>query len=222
MDSYSYADQVQQSFVQRVYQWMAAGLALSGLTAVWASGQLGLIRVLAGGGFFVLMLAELGLVFWLSAFVTKISAQAAVLGFLVYSFLNGLTLSFVFLVYTGTSIATTFFIAAASFAGVSLFGWATKTDLTSIRGFLWMGLVGVILGTLANLFFRSTAFDWLLTYAGLAVFIGLTAYDTQELKRIQQNSPGSPEGLAILGALRLYLDFINMFLLLLRLFGRRR
>lgn len=221
-DSYSYAGEVQQSFIQRVYQWMAAGLALSGFVAFWASGHLGLMKALAGGGFFVLMLVELGLVFWLSASVTKISAQAAVLGFMVYSLLNGLTLSFIFLVYTGASIAATFFIAAASFAGVSLFGWATQTDLTSIRGFLFMGLLGVILGSVANLFFHSSAFDWLLTYAGLGVFIGLTAYDTQEIKRIQQSGSGSMEGLAILGALRLYLDFINMFLLLLRLFGRRR
>lgn len=222
MNSYSYAGGIQQSFIQRVYQWMSAGLALSGFVAFWTSGQPALLQALAGGGFFVLVLVELGLVFWLSASINKISAQAAILGFLVYALLNGLTLSFIFLVYTGASVALTFFIAAASFAGVSLFGWATKTDLTSIGGFLFMGLLGVILGSVVNLFLRSPVFDWLLTYAGLAVFIGLTAYDTQQLKRIQQSGAGSMEGLAILGALRLYLDFINMFLLLLRLFGRRR
>ncbi len=212
---------VEQSFIQRVYQWMAAGLAITGVVAAWAAGNPGLMQGLAKGGFLILMIAELGIVFWLSASIMKISAQAAVTGFLIYSALNGLTLSFVFLAYTGASIATTFFITAGTFAGVSFFGWVTKSDLTSLRGFLFMGLIGVLIGSLVNLFFQSPVFDWILTYAGLAVFIGLTAYDTQQLKQMHRMISGSVEQMAVIGALKLYLDFINMFLFLLRLFGRR-
>lgn len=211
----------EQSFIQRVYQWMAAGLAVTGVVAVWASGNAGLLQALAKGGFLVLMLVELGIVFWLSASIMKISPQAAITGFLIYSALNGLTLSFVFLAYTGASIATTFFITAGTFAGVSFFGWVTKSDLSSLRGFLFMGLIGVLLGSLANLFFQAPLFDWILTYLGLAVFIGLTAYDTQQLKQMHRMISGSVEQMAVIGALKLYLDFINMFLFLLRLFGRR-
>ena len=211
-----------QGFMQRVYQWMAAGLAVTGTVAVWTAGNMGLVRALAGGGFLVLMLAELGLVFWLSASITKISPKAAVIGFLIYSALNGLTMSFIFLVYTGASIATTFFIAAATFAGVSLFGWITKSDLSSMRGILFMGLIGLLIASLVNMFLNAPALYWILTYAGLAIFIGLTAYDTQQLKQWHQSGVVAGEQMAILGALRLYLDFINLFLLLLRLFGRRK
>ena len=212
-----------QGFMQRVYQWMAMGLAVTGAVALWASSNVGLLKALAGGGFLILMLAELGLVIWLSSSIMKISPRAAVTGFLVYSALNGLTMSFIFVVYTGASIATTFFITAGTFAGVSLYGWSTKSDLTSAGGLLMMGLIGMIIGSLVNLFLKSPVFYWILTYLGLAIFIGLTAYDTQRLKEIHQSSNGeASEQLAVVGALRLYLDFINLFLLLLRLFGRRR
>lgn len=217
------AQAAQNVFFQRVYQWMAAGLAITGFTAYAAAGNLALLQMLAHGGFIVLALVELGLVIWLTQAIvrSKISAGAAVAGFLVYSLLNGLTMSYIFLAYTGLSIATTFFITAGSFAGVSLFGWITKADLSSLRGYLMMGLWGIILGSLANFFLKSSPFDWFLTYAGLAIFIGLTAYDTQQLKRMHQQNQGS-EQIAVFAALRLYLDFINLFLLLLRLFGRRR
>ena len=169
------------------------------------------------------MLVELGLVIWLSSQILKISAATAITGFLVYSGLNGLTLSFIFIVYTQASIATTFFVTAGTFAAVSTYGWVTKSDLTSVGSFLFMGLIGVIIGSLVNLFFQSPVLYWLVTYAGLAVFIGLTAYDTQRLKLMHQEGGASAtEQLAVLGALRLYLDFINMFLFLLRIFGRRR
>ena len=211
-----------QSFMQRVYQWMAAGLALTGLIAFWASTNMGLMKALSGGGFFVLILVELGLVFWLSASITKISPQAAVAGFLIYAALNGLTMSFIFLVYTSASIASTFFITAGTFAAVSVFGWVTKTDLTSMRGFLFMGVIGIIIASVVNIFLRSPALYWIVTYAGLAIFIGLTAYDTQKLKEIHQSGVSAPDQLAVMGALKLYLDFINMFIFLLRIFGRRR
>lgn len=212
----------QQGFIQRVYQWMAAGLAFTGFVALWASGNMEVMRALQGGLFFVLMLVELGVVVWLSSQVLKLSPTAATVGFLVYSGLNGLTLSYIFLVYTQASIASTFFITAGSFAAVSLFGWTTKSDLSSMRGFLMMGLIGFLIATVVNIFFQSSAFYWILTYIGLVLFIGLTAYDTQMLKQIHQRAEGAPDQLAILGALKLYLDFINLFLLLLRLFGRRR
>lgn len=219
---YPYARAAEQTFIQRVYQWMASGLAVTGVVAYWTASNPGLLRALSGGAFLVLALAEIGLVFWLSASIMKISAKAAITAFMVYSTLNGLTLAFVFAVYTGASVASTFLITAASFAGISFFGWVTKTDLTSIRGYLVMGLIGVLIASLVNLFLNSPVFYWMLTYAGLAVFIGLTAYDTQQLKAIHRSGTGSTDQMAILGALKLYLDFINMFLLLLRLFGRRR
>lgn len=211
-----------QSFMQRVYQWMAGGLALTGVIAFWASGNLPLMRTLHGGLFFVLMIVELGLVFWLSSQIHKISATAATIGFLVYSGLNGLTLSYLFLVYTSASIATTFFLTAGTFAAVSLFGWTTKTDLTSLRGFLFMGLIGLIIASVVNIFLQSSAMYWIISYAGVGLFIALTAYDTQRLKEIHQQHPDAPDQMAIMGALKLYLDFINMFIMLLRIFGNRR
>lgn len=221
-DSYSPAGTLVQTFMQRVYQWMAGGLALTGLIAYYASTNLSLMRTLHGGLFFVLVIAELGLVFWLSSQIHKLSVKAAVTGFLVYAGLNGLTLSYVFLAYTGASIATTFFITAGTFAAVSFFGWTTKTDLTSLRGFLMMGLIGIIIASVVNIFMKSPALYWIISYAGVALFIALTAYDTQRLKEIHQSNPDAPDQLAILGSLKLYLDFINMFIFLLRIFGNQR
>lgn len=220
--SYPRTEALVQSFMQRVYQWMAAGLALTGFIAFWASGNAGMMRALQGGMFFVLVIAELGLVIWLSTQVMKISATAATIGFLVYSALNGLTLSFVFLMYTQASIASTFFVTAGTFAGVSLYGWTTKKDLTSMGSFLFMGLIGIIIASVVNFFLNSPALYWIITYAGVAIFVGLTAYDTQRLKEVHRRNPEAPDQLAILGALRLYLDFINLFIMLLRIMGNRR
>ncbi len=212
-----------QSFMHRVYQWMAMGLAITGVVALWAASNMSVIKFLAGGGAIVLMLVEIGIVIWLSASIMKISPRTAVTGFLVYSAVNGLTLSFIFLAYTGTSIATTFFITAGTFAGVSMFGWVTKSDLTSLGSYLMMGVIGVLIASVVNIFLKSPMLYWIISYAGLAVFIGLTAYDTQRLKQIHENGAGDKgEQLAVIGALKLYLDFINLFLFLLRLFGRRR
>jgi len=220
---FSYSnDAVFSNFIQRVYQWMAMGLALTGLAAFMAVGSLSLMRFLVHGGMWLFFIAEFILVIWLSSNIQKISAQAATLGFLSYAVLNGITMSGLFLVYTSASIASTFFITAMTFAGVSVYGWATKQDLTSIGSFCAMALWGVLIASLVNLFFNAPAFYWVLSYAGVAVFIGLTAYDTQKLKAIHQNMPNASEQLAIFGALMLYLDFINMFIFLLRIFGRRR
>ena len=210
------------NFMQRVYQWMAMGLALTGLAAFITIGNASLLRFLLQGGMWLLFIAELALVIWLSASIQKISAQAATIGFLAYSLLNGITLSSIFLVYTTASISSTFFITAMTFGGVSLYGWVTKQDLTSVGSFCGMALWGVIIASIATMFFHAPAFSWIVSYCGVAVFIGLTAYDTQRLKAIHQNMPGAPEQMAIFGALMLYLDFINMFLFLLRIFGRRR
>ncbi len=220
-DAFAY-EKSEQTFIQRVYQWMAVGLALTGAIALWASQNLSIVRALAGGGFLIIMLVEIGLVFWLSSQVLRLSTSTAIVGFLIYAALNGLTLSFIFLAYTGASIASTFFMTAGTFAAVSVFGWVTKSDLSSMGGFLFMSLIGVLIASLVNFFLKSPALYWFISYAGLAVFVGLTAYDTQRLKMIHQNGGGYIEQLAILGALQLYLDFINMFLMLLRIFGRRR
>ena len=210
------------NFMQRVYQWMAMGLALTGLAAFITIGNASLLRFLLHGGMWVLFIAEFVLVIWLTRGLQKISVQAATVGFLAYSVLNGITISSIFLAYTSASISSTFFITAMTFAGVSVYGWVTRQDLTSVGSFCFMALIGVIVASLLNLFFHSPAFYWIVSYCGVAVFIGLTAYDTQRLKAIHQSMPNAPEQLAIVGALMLYLDFINMFLFLLQIFGRRR
>ena len=210
------------NFMQRVYQWMAMGLALTGLISFLTLQSIGLLKFLVHGGLWVFFVAELVIVFWLSASIRKISASAAALGFFVYATLNGITISTLLLVYTAASVSLTFFITAMTFAGVSLYGWATKQDLTSIGSFCFMALIGLIIATIANMFFHSTMANLILSYIGVALFIGLTAYDTQRLKVIHQNMANPAEQLAIFGALMLYLDFINMFLWLLQIFGRRR
>jgi len=210
------------SFIQRVYFWMALGLGLTGVAAFATLLNVSVLKFLAKGWIWLFFVVELVLVFWLSRNITRISAQAAITGFLIYSALNGVTLSVILLVYTMASIYTTFFITAAMFAGVSLYGWVTKQDLSTVGSLCFMGLFGVILASIVNLFFQSPAFNYIVSYIGVAVFIGLTAYDMQRLKLIHQNMPGAPEQLAVIGALALYLDFINMFLFLLHIFARRR
>ncbi len=219
---FSYSrDAVFSNFMQRVYQWMAMGLTLTGLAAFVTVGNTSLLRFVMHS-MWLFIIAEFALVIWLSASIQKISAQAAIVGFLAYSVLNGVTMSGIFLAYTAASISSTFFITAITFAGVSAYGWVTKQDLTSVGSFCGMALWGVIVASVVNMFFHSPAFYYVSSYFGVAIFIGLTAYDTQRLKAIHQSMENAPEQLAIIGALILYLDFINMFFFLLRLFGRRR
>ena len=210
------------NFMQRVYQWMAMGLALTSLISFLTLQSMGLLKFLLHGGLWVFLIAEFGIVIWLSARLQKMSAQAAALGFFVYATLNGITISTMLLLYTAASVSLTFLITAMTFAGVSLYGWATKKDLTSVGSFCFMALIGLIIASLVNMFFYSTLTNLILSYFGVAIFIGLTAYDTQRLKAIHRNTPDASEQLAIFGALMLYLDFINMFLWLLQIFGRRR
>jgi hypothetical protein len=215
---------VQTEFVRRVYNWMALGLAVTAITALFAINSGLIYSILSPGVMLVLIVAELGIVIALSAAIGRLQSSTALLMFFGYSFLNGLTLSTIFLIYTKSSIANTFFVTAGTFAVMSVYGYTTKRDLTSMGSFLMMGLFGVIIASFVNFFFKSPAFYWLITYAGIAVFVGLTAYDAQKIKEMAYAGfAGSEEERkgAIIGALRLYLDFINLFLLLLRIFGRR-
>ncbi|MBS3808708.1 MAG: Bax inhibitor-1/YccA family protein [Desulfobacterales bacterium] len=216
------------SFIRSVYNWMAAGLALTGGVAYFAAHNQTLNQVIFGVPmvFFGLIIAELGMVFYLSARIQKIEASTATGLFLLYAALNGLTLSFIFLVYTSTSIASVFFICAATFVACSIYGMTTKRDLTSWGNFLFMGLIGIIIASVVNMFVQSSALGVIISYIGVLVFVGLTAYDTQKLKNMAMTQPeGIEAGVvrkgAILGALSLYLDFINLFIMLLAIFGQR-
>ncbi|MBW1703974.1 MAG: Bax inhibitor-1/YccA family protein [Deltaproteobacteria bacterium] len=216
-------------FVRSVYNWMGIGLALTGFMAFYVSSSPAMIRLIFGNPiiFFVLIFAELGMVFAISGMVNRMSAGTATSLFVIYSALNGVTLSFIFLAYTRTSIFSTFFICAGTFIGCSIYGWATKKDLTSWGGFLMMGLIGIIIASLVNIFIQSSAMSIIISYIGVLVFVGLTAYDTQKIKNMAMTQPAGLNNAvvrkgAILGALSLYLDFINLFLMLLRIFGQTR
>lgn len=217
----------QQTMMQQVYAWMAGGLGITALAAWWAYSSHFIENLLATspGILFGLMIAEVALVIALSWAIGRLSPAVAAAMFGVYSLLNGLTLSVIFLVYTQASIATTFVVTAGTFAGMSLYGYTTKRDLTTIGSYLRMALLGFIIGSIVNFFWASSALYWFLTYAGIAIFIGLTAYDTQKLKRMAAQvgtmDERSQRKIVILGALTLYLDFINLLLLLLRVLGRR-
>jgi len=218
---------VQGAFIRRVYNWMGLGLATTAIVAMFTASSPAMLQLIFGTPmvFFGLILAELGLVMALSAAMDRMQASTAALMFFIYSALNGVTLSAIFLAYTHASIANTFFVTAGTFAAMSIYGYTTKKDLTSFGSFLFMGLVGVVLASVVNFFLNSPAIYWLITYAGIIVFVGLTAYDTQAIKQIASQGFGDQESEkkgAVIGALRLYLDFINLFLMLLRLFGRRR
>ena len=216
-------------FVRSVYNWMGIGLALTGFMAFYVSSSPAMIRLIFGNQiiFFILILAELGMVFAIGGMVNRMSAGTATSLFIIYSALNGVTLSFIFLAYTRTSIFSTFFICAGTFIGCSIYGWATKKDLTSWGGFLMMGLIGIIIASVVNIFIQSSAMSIIISYIGVFVFVGLTAYDTQKIKNMAMTQPAGLDNAvvrkgAILGALSLYLDFINLFLMLLRIFGQTR
>lgn len=216
-------------FIRSVYNWMAIGLSLTGFIAFYVSSSPNMIKLIYGNRllFFGLIIGELALVFYLSARVQKIQASTATALFILYAALNGATLSIIFLIYTSASITSTFFICAATFVACSIYGMVTKRDLTSLGGFLTMGLIGIIIASVVNMFIRSSGMNLIISYIGVFVFVGLTAYDTQKLKRMAISQPAGLEaGVvrkgAIMGALALYLDFINLFLMLLRILGNRR
>ena len=225
----SRAEGLVNDYVRSVYNWMGIGLALTGFIAYYVSTNEAMIRLIFGNAivFFGLLIGQLALVFAISGMVQKMSAAAATFLFVTYSALTGVTLSFIFLVYARASIFSTFFICAGTFAACSIYGWTTKRDLTSLGGFLLMGLFGIIIATVVNMFIRSSGMSMLISYIGVFVFVGLTAYDTQKIKNMALSQPAGLDGAvirkgAILGALSLYLDFINLFLMLLRIFGQSR
>jgi len=215
------------AFLARVYAWMAAGLMTTALTAFLTLSNKALFNAVFGNRlvFFGLLFAELGLVVWLSGLVGKISSVTASAVFLFYSALNGVTMASIFLIYTSSSIASTFAVAGGTFATMSVYGLVTKRSLDGVGSFAFMGLIGVIIASVVNLFLRSDMLGFVLSCAGVIVFVALTAYDTRRLKMMAATvDGGSEEGRrgAISGALALYLDFINLFLMMLRLFGNRR
>jgi hypothetical protein len=216
-------------YVRSVYNWMCIGLALTGFVAYYVSNSQAVMNLVFGNRliFFGLIIAELALVFSISGMVNRMSSATATGLFVLYAGLNGVTISFIFLVYAQASIVSTFFICSGTFLACSIYGWTTKRDLTSWGGFLMMGLIGIIIASLVNLFIQSSAVSMVVSYIGVLVFVGLTAYDTQKIKNMALTQPADAEaGVirkgAILGALALYLDFINLFLMLLHIFGGSR
>ncbi|VWC60594.1 Bax inhibitor-1/YccA family protein [Burkholderia lata] len=213
-----------RQYVRRIYNYMAGGLALTGAVA-YLGASTGFYRSIAGTPlFWVVLLAPLALVMLLSFRIEHISFGAAQISFWAYAALVGLSLSGIFLVYTGESIARVFFISAATFGATSLYGYTTRADLSRFGSFLFMGLIGIIIAGFVNLFLVSSALQFVVSVIGVLVFTGLTAYDTQRIKRIY--IAGEADEIAgkkaIMGALALYLDFLNLFLMLMRLFGGRR
>jgi FtsH-binding integral membrane protein len=215
---------VERTFMAGVYRWMSLGLALTALVAWQVASSEAALRLIVGNRmvFYGLMFAELGLVIAITAMVPRLSAAAAGGLFLLYSALNGATLSVILLIYTGDSIASAFGVTAGTFAAMSVYGTVTKRDLTSWGSFLFMGLIGVVIAGLVNLFLRSDGLSFVLSCAAVVVFTGLTAYDTQKLRAWASAGGGQVAAGPVAGALSLYLDFINLFLAILRLFGKRR
>lgn len=214
-------------FLPKVYGWMTAGLALTAIAAALTLSSQQFMNLIFGNKliFYGLIFGELGLVIALSAAINKISSMTATLLFLGYSALNGVTFASIFLIYTSSSIASTFFVASGTFAAMSIYGTVTKRDLTSWGNFFFMGLVGIIIASVVNIFLQNEMIYWIVSYVGVFVFVGLTAYDTQKIKRIGEagfDNEESRKKASILGALTLYLDFINLFLMLLRVMGNRR
>jgi len=236
--SFNYVEQQQQTvavaktFLSGVFMWMFLALGITAATAWLFATTPSLISMLYNsetGGMsitgWVVMLAPLGLVLLMSARINRLSASTMVLVFIIFSLLMGASLSFVFLAYTGASIAKTFVITSAMFGSMAVLGYTTKTDLSKFGSIMFMGLIGIIIASVVNMFMRSEMMDYIISFIGVLVFTGLTAYDVQKLKRIGSQVAAETESarkLTIMGALTLYLDFINLFLFLLRFFGNRR
>ena len=217
----------QAVFITKVYNWMALALLITGLVAYFTATTPSLMTAIIGSKilFFGLIIAELGLVIYLTRSINKLSRNAAIGAFLLYSVLNGLTMSVIFMAYTSNSIATTFYITAGTFAAMSFYGYTTKRDLTSIGNMAFMALIGIIIASVVNMFLQNEMMYWIISYLGVAIFVGLIAYDTQKLKEIGSRgfvNEDNMEKTSIMGALSLYLDFVNLFLFLLRIFGDRK
>ena len=218
-----------RTLLQNVYMWMAIGLGVTGVASLAVLSNQSILRGILGtpGLLMALIIGELVLVGFLSIRIQQMSPQTAVGVFLGYSALNGVTLSPIFLIYTETSIASTFFITAGMFGAMALYGVTTKRNLQGFGSYLFMGLIGLILASVVNIFLRSDALSWLISFIGVFLFLGLTAYDNQRIAAMSSRMAGQEgsanyQRMSILGALRLYLDFINLFLFMLRFLGRRR
>ena len=212
--------------MRKVYVWMTLALVITGVTAYGVATSPGLMMAIATNKllFWGLIIAEFGLVVAISAAINKLSLTTATLLFVLYSVINGATLSFIFAIYTMSSIASVFFITAGTFAVMAVIGYTTKKDLTSMGRILFMALIGIIIATIVNIFLKSTGLQMIVSYLGVLIFVGLTAYDSQKIKQMLLMAPDAGEGaqkIALLGALSLYLDFVNLFIYLLRIFGRR-
>jgi FtsH-binding integral membrane protein len=212
--------------MRKVYVWMTLAMVITGFTAYGVATSPGVQQAIFTNQilFWGLIIAEFALVIGVSAAINRLSLAMATLMFILYSVINGALLSSIFLIYTASSIATVFFITAGTFATMALIGYTTKTDLSSIGKYLFMALIGLVIATFVNFFIKSSGFDYILSYIGVLIFVGLTAYDSQKIKQMLLQAPDAGEGaqkIALLGALSLYLDFINLFLYLLRIFGRR-
>ena len=215
------------ALMRKVYVWMALALVITGFTAFGIASNPGIAYTIVTNQvlFWGLIIAEFGLVIAISGAINKLSAATATLLFVLYSIINGATLSVIFMAYTLTSIAGVFFITAGLFGVMAFIGYTTKTDLTSIGKVLFMALIGIVLATIVNLFIGSSMLNIIVSYIGVVVFTGLTAYDSQKIKNMLYEADDMDEGMqkiALLGSLTLYLDFINLFLMLLRIFGNNR
>lgn len=215
------------TLMRKVFIWMALALVITGVTAYGVATTPSLLIAIVTNKalFWGLIIAELALVFAVSGAINRLSLATATLLFVLYSVVNGATLSVIFLAYSMPAIIQTFFITAGTFGVMALVGYTTKTDLTSLGKLLFMALIGLVIATVVNMFVGSTGFDYILSYVGVLIFVGLTAYDTQKIKQMCMQAPDAGEHmqkLALLGALSLYLDFINLFLYLLRIFGSNK
>lgn len=211
--------------MKRVYTNMALALVLTGFISYFCGNSMSYLQFFASNSWFmwVLIIAEFGIVIGISAGIQKLSTAVAGALFVLFSVVNGLMLAPIFLVYTGASIAKTFFITAGTFGAMSIYGYFTNSDLTKMGSILFMALIGLIIASLVNLFLHSDGLGWIISIFGVLIFVGLTAWDTQQIKRMAMVAPDDSYGrLAVLGALNLYLDFINLFLYLLRFFGNTR
>ena len=212
--------------MRKVYVWMTLALAITGFTAYGVATSPGILQAIYTNQilFWGLIIAEFALVFGVSAAINRLSLTTATLMFILYSVINGALLSYIFLAYTASSVATVFFITAGTFGAMALIGYTTKADLSSMGKILFMALIGLIIATIVNVFVKSDGLTMIPSYVGVLIFVGLTAYDTQKIKQMLMQAPDASESaqkMALLGALTLYLDFINLFIYLLRIFGRR-
>lgn len=218
----------QAALFRSVYVWMALALAITGFVALYVAKSYTLLNAMAENNFLFwgMLIAEVGLVMYLSARIHRISFSTATILFIVYSVLNGITMSILFMVYTMSSIATTFFVTAGTFGATALYGYVTKKDLTRIGNLCIMGVIGLIIASLVNLFLHNSMMDLIISYIGVLLFVGLTAYDSQKIKQLLSDDSieinETTQKIALMGSLTLYLDFINLFIYLLRILGDRK